>query len=124
MIIASVHSRGIVKRDVYGKSCPVNSHGDYPSCVCESGSQYNEIHNICPAKSLESLAGSCPDDSSGEYNDEMCCFKASGPLFSALQWSLCFKITRIESLSPVSIRLHFHLVFINSQVYFPIAYVG
>lgn len=69
MIIASVHARNIVKRDAY-KSCPVNSQGEYPNCVCATGSQYNEIHNICPAKSLESLAGSCPDDSSGEYNDE------------------------------------------------------
>lgn len=66
MTTVSVHARDIVKRDAH-KSCPTNSHGEYPNCVCESGSQFNEIHNICPGKSLESLAGSCPDDSTGEY---------------------------------------------------------
>lgn len=60
----SVQARNIAKRDAY-KSCPSNGHGEYPNCVCESGSQFNEVHNICPAKSLESLAGSCPDDSTG-----------------------------------------------------------
>lgn len=61
----SVQARGIAKRDVH-RSCPTNARGEYPNCVCESGSQFNEIHNICPAKPLESLAGSCPDDSSGK----------------------------------------------------------
>lgn len=63
--IVSVQARGIVKRDVH-RPCPSNSRGDYPNCVCDSGAQFNEIHNICPGKSLESLAGSCPDDSTGE----------------------------------------------------------
>lgn len=86
MIIASVHSRNIVKRDAY-RSCPVNSRGDYPNCACESGSQYNEIHNICPAKSLESLAGSCPDDSSGEYSDEHVAYSLN---MDFVKWSNVF----------------------------------
>lgn len=60
-----MQSRDIVKRDA-NKLCPSNSHGDYPNCVCESGQEFNEVHHICPGKPLESLAGSCPDDSTGE----------------------------------------------------------
>lgn len=59
-----MNARGIEKRDV-DKVCPVGSSGVYPSCTCENGSQFNEVHNECPPRSLESLAGSCPNDASG-----------------------------------------------------------
>lgn len=62
--ILSVQARDIGKRES-SIPCPSNSRGEYPNCVCESGEQFNAIHSICPAKSLESLAGSCPDDSTG-----------------------------------------------------------
>lgn len=61
-----MQARGIQKRDV-SKACPSNSRGEYPNCVCDSGEQFNEVHNICPAKSLGSLSGSCPDDSTGKF---------------------------------------------------------
>lgn len=61
----AVQARRITKRDLV-KSCPPNTSGEYPHCVCENGAQFNEIHNICPPRSLESLGGSCPDDSTGE----------------------------------------------------------
>lgn len=60
-----MQARRITKRDIV-KSCPPNTSGEYPQCVCENGAQFNEIHNICPPRSLESLGGSCPDDSTGE----------------------------------------------------------
>lgn len=60
----SVNAR-IVKRYAE-KVCPTGARGDYPNCVCENGSKFNAVHNICPPQSLESLTGSCPSDSSGE----------------------------------------------------------
>lgn len=63
--LGSVQARDIVKRDVH-RLCPSNSRGEYPNCVCDSGTEFNEVHSICPGQPLESLAGSCPDDSSGE----------------------------------------------------------
>lgn len=65
LLVLTVNARGLLKRDVENRVCPVGSSGSYPSCVCENGSQFNEVHNECPPRSLESLAGSCPRDSSG-----------------------------------------------------------
>lgn len=61
----TVHARGIGKKDDE-KVCPFNSSGDYPNCICNSGSQFNRVHDICPPESLESYAGSCPDNSTGK----------------------------------------------------------
>lgn len=62
--MCTVNARVVEKRDV-DKVCPVGSTGVYPNCVCENGSQFNQVHNECPTRSLESLAGSCPSDSTG-----------------------------------------------------------
>lgn len=72
VLVVTVNARGINKRDVAQGVCPQGSTGSYPSCVCDNGSHYNLVHNVCPPKSLESLAGSCPDDSSGVYPNCVC----------------------------------------------------
>lgn len=86
-----VQARGIVKRDIE-KTCPPSSSGEYPNCVCESGAQFNEIHNVCPPRSLESLAGSCPDDSTGE-------------IYQRNKWSLSFNTLVELKLSYDRLRL-------------------
>lgn len=64
LVASTAHARSITNADE-DKVCPFNSQGVFPDCSCESGSQFNPIHNVCPPKSLESFAGSCPDNSTG-----------------------------------------------------------
>lgn len=64
LLLLTVSARQIEKRDV-NKVCTSGSSGDYPNCVCENGSQFNRVHNVCPPRPLESLTGSCPDESTG-----------------------------------------------------------
>lgn len=61
-----VHAREIEISNVE-QTCPLNSFGEYPNCICTNGEPFNEAYNICPIQLLESLGleGSCPYDSTG-----------------------------------------------------------
>ena len=58
-----VHTREIETN--FEQSCPLNSYGEYPNCICTNGEPFNEIYNICPIQLLDTLEGSCPFDSTG-----------------------------------------------------------
>jgi len=91
LAVSTTHAR-IIGKAGEDKVCPFNSSGDYPNCVCESGSQFNPIHNVCPPKSLESFAGSCPDNSTGVYPNCVCKY---GKVYDHLN-SVCFELDRTK----------------------------